>query len=158
MNSGPAPVVITSLMQWAARSRPASPSRPARRRSTTLAPAASEPPAASYVCSLNDPSLEGRSAEQLGVELGPPGRAAREEADDRVGDVNLRAVGDQVEDLGERGSLRVGRLGTQLKLVQAQLVLVREHLLDPLAGRVDLEPVAGTRGDEGAATGVLLHP
>ena len=41
--------------------------------------------------------------------------------------------------------------------VQAQLVGVLEQLVDPVALRVHLEPVAGVRRDERAPAGVLLH-
>ena len=44
-----------------------------------------------------------------------------------------------------------------MQLLEAQLAGVREQLVDPVARRVELEPVAGVGGDERAPAAVLLH-
>ena len=43
-----------------------------------------------------------------------------------------------------------------MQLAQTQLVGLREQLVDPVAGRVHLEPVAGLGGDERALPRVVL--
>src|ERR1700746_912133 len=43
-----------------------------------------------------------------------------------------------------------------MQLRQPQLVALRQELVDPLPRRMELEPVAGVRGDERAPAAVLL--
>ena len=61
------------------------------------------------------------------------------------------------EDVCERAGLRLGLVGPELQLGEAKLPLLGEQVVDPLARRVHLEPVAGVRGDERPAAAVLLH-
>src|ERR1700756_5639426 len=131
----------------------------ARSRSTTAPAVASETPAASYVrcLSLTLPSLGAELDEQLAIELGPALRAAAHEADDGVADLDAGAVAVGVEDLGQ--SLRLaGRIVRfEMELRQLQLATLREELVDPLPWWMELEPVAGVRGDERAPAAVLLY-
>ena len=47
-------------------------------------------------------------------------------------------------------------LGLEVELGEPELVLLREELVDPVARRVDLEPVPGVRRDERPPARVLL--
>src|SRR6476660_775199 len=131
----------------------------ARSRSTTAPAVASETPAASYVgaLSLTMASLRTPLDEQLAEELGPALRAAADEADDGVADLDVGSVALQVEDRRQSLRRRDGIVGLQVQLGQPELVPLREQLVDPLARRMELEPVTGVRGDERPPAAVLLH-
>src|SRR4051812_5412998 len=96
------------------------------------------------------PSLWVLLDEQLAEELRPALRAAADEADDGFADLHAGSVAGGVEDLREglRLARRVVRLEVQLR--KPQRVALREELVDPLARRVELEPVAGVGGGERA--------
>src|SRR4051794_23023218 len=98
--------------------------------------------------------LDEELAEELRAALG----AAADEADDGVADLDVAPVSLEVEDPREGLRLPGRVVGLQVQLRQLQLLALREKVLDPLARRMELEPVAGVRGDEGAPTPVLLHP
>src|SRR3954468_15638190 len=104
------------------------------------------------------PSLWVLLDEQLAEELRPALRAAADEADDGFADLHAGSVAGGVEDLREglRLARRVVRLEVQLR--KPQRVALREELVDPLARRVELEPVAGVGGDERAPAAMLLDP
>src|SRR5262252_5837082 len=76
----------------------------ARSRATTAPAVASETPAASYVgpSSATLPSLRRLLDEQLAEELGPPLRAASDEAHHRVADLDAVAVASGVENPCQR--------------------------------------------------------
>src|SRR5712691_2827492 len=116
---------VPTLSVEAARSRrsssayrPAKPPKPptvaavwvdsaaARSRPTTASAVASDTPAASYV-PATESSLGIESDEELRVELGPALRPAGQEADERLSDLDARPVEGDVEDLGQRGRLRL---------------------------------------------------
>src|SRR6185437_5971275 len=102
------------------------------------------------------PSLSRALDEQLAEELRPALRAAADEAHDSLTDFHAGSVAVGIEDLRERLRLarRIVRLEVQLR--QPQFVALCEQLVDPLARRMKLEPVAGVGGDERAASAVLL--
>src|SRR5690348_509897 len=149
----------------AKRPKPVAPvdSTAARRRSTTAFAVSSETPAASYVRAsfAKKPSL-GRSQdvldEHLRFQLGPPLRAAGREADERLADLDLRADPLAVEQLRDRLRLPLGVVRLQVELGETEAVRLAEQLVDPVAGRMQLEPVARVRRHEGAPPTVLLHP
>src|SRR5581483_8911211 len=78
---------------------------------------------------------------------------------DRSADVDrvAVAVAIEAEQSRERGRLRVHVVDPQLQLRHAPLRPGGEQLLDPLARRVDLEPVARVGRDERAPAAVLGH-
>src|SRR5688500_11572296 len=90
--------------------------------------------------------------DQLGPALGPTGLEAYE----RVADEHVGVQPVDAEDLRERDGLLLGVLRPQVELAQPQLVDVAEEILDPLAWRMDLEPVSGLRGDERPLARVVL--
>ena len=101
--------------------------------------------------------VPGRSSTRTALRRAPAGPPARRaEADDRAADVHGGIVDPEPEDVGEDASLRLRVVRPQLELRDAELRAVIEQLVDPLPRRVDLEPVAGARRDEGAAAAVLL--
>src|SRR5262249_20569228 len=102
-------------------------------------------------------SLWPRLDEQLAVQLGPPLRAAADEANDGLADLDAVPVALRVEDRRERLRLprRVVRLEVQLG--KLQLVPLCEELVDPLAWRMELQAVARVRGDERPPPTMLLH-
>src|SRR6185312_5655704 len=102
------------------------------------------------------PSLRRPLDEQLAEELRPALRAAADEAHDRVADLHAGAVALGVEDGRERLRLALRIVGLEMELRQLQFVSLREELVDPLARRMELQPVAGVRGDERAPAAVLL--
>src|SRR5918995_608617 len=132
----------------------------ARRRSTIPSAVASETPAAAYVRS----SLTARvyevdrnvSDQQLGVQLRPALRPARQEPDERVADSDVVPVPLRLEQLHQRRRLLLGLVREQVQLAEHELVGRREQVVQPLARRMHLEPVAGVRGDEGAPAAVRL--
>src|SRR5438128_440417 len=95
--------------------------------------------------------------ELLRVELGPPARAAFQEAHDGIDDLDEIVRPERVEQANERSCFRRRIIRPELELREPQLVRVREHLVDPVALRVHFDPVAGVGRDEGAPARVLLH-
>ena len=89
---------------------------------------------------------------ELGAALGPRG----EEAHDALAEVHARALALEEEDLGQRDRFLLGVVGAQVELADLELVGLRERVVDPVARRMHLEPVAGLRGDEGALARVVL--
>src|SRR5438874_7006980 len=90
---------------------------------------------------------------ELGSALGPAGQ----EADDRLADRDGVVAHLGAEDVSQRPGLRLGLVRAQLQLRQRENFALPQQVLDPVARRVDLEPVAGIGGDERAAAAVLLH-
>src|SRR5438477_3362679 len=125
-----------------------------------LRPTADEiPPAARCPFQTRPEPGSGRVLnEQLAEELGPSLRPAADEPDHRVADLDVGPVSFDVENLRERLGLARRIVRFQVQLRQPQLVALGEELLDPLARRMELEPVAGIGGDERAPAAVLLHP
>src|SRR5581483_7190627 len=146
----------------AKRPKPVAPvdSTAARRRSTTAFAVSSETPAASYVRAsfVKWSSLGSISDEHLRFELGPPLRAAGCEADEGLADLDLRADPPAVEELRDRCRLPFGIVRFQVELGEAETVRLAEQLVDPVAGRMKLQPIARVRGHERAPPAVLLHP
>src|SRR5207248_5520169 len=64
----------------------------------------------------------------------------------------------EVEQARQRGRLRLGIVGEQVQLGEPQVAGLREQLLDPVARRMQLEPVADAGRDEGPPAAVLLDP
>src|SRR5215207_763357 len=144
-----APNPLTPVDSTAACSRPTIPSA-----------VASETPAAAYVrLSLTAPlyEVDRASGEQLAVQLRPPLRAAGDEADDGVADHHAGAVALGFEQLREHARLRLGIVREQLQLGQLKDLARLQQLVEPLARRMDLQPVAGVRGDERPPPSVRLH-
>ena len=94
--------------------------------------------------------------EKLGVELRPSARPAGQEANDRAAGLDRGVLGRDVEQVGERDSLLARVVGEQPQLRDPELVRRLEHVLEPLARRVHLEPVTGVRRDERPPAAVLL--
>src|SRR3954470_13478317 len=90
------------------------------------------------------------------MELRPALRAPRDEADERLADLDVAADPLAAEDILERARLRLGIVGLEVQLGQAEPVALLEQLVDPVARRMELEPVAGIRRDERPAAAVLL--
>src|SRR5918995_2209470 len=144
-----APSPLALVDSTAACSRPAIPSA-----------VASETPAAAYVrLSLTAPlyEVDRASGQQLAVQLRPSLRAAGDEADDGVADHHAGAVALGVEQLREHARLRLGIVGEQLQLGQLEDLARLQQLVEPFARRMDLQPVAGVRGDERPPPPVRLH-
>src|SRR5438067_7032175 len=129
-------------------------------RPTIASAVASDTPAASYVGAtspVNNQSVGWRSDEQLAVELRPPLRAAGDEAHERLAHMYAAVgVGLEVEDRRQRVRLLLRIVRLQLQLRHAQVGRSLEQLLDPVARRMQLEPVAGVRRDERPPAAVLL--
>src|SRR5205814_7252824 len=104
----------------------------------------SETPAASYVRAsfVKESSLGSISDEHLRFQLGPALRASGREADERLADLDLRADPFAVEQLGDRLGLALGIVRLQVDLREAEPVGLGEQLVDPVARRMELEPVA----------------
>src|SRR5437764_3403807 len=98
-----------------------------------------------------------RSQEELGVQLRPALRPAWHEADERVTDLDVRADALALEHLRQRRRLRLRIVGLEVQLGQTEPVALLEQFVDPIARRVQLEPVARIRRDERAPPAVLLH-
>src|SRR3954451_11594944 len=137
----------------------------ARSRSTTASAVPRETPAAAYVPPATTASVRrgaagtrsdrGRAAaEPLAVQLGPSLRAARDEADDGLPDRDPAVEDVEAERVPQRRRLQLGLVRPHLQLLEAHCLLLREQLLDPVARRVALEPVAGVRRDERPAAGM----
>src|SRR4029077_11567760 len=86
--------------------------------------------------------------EQLAEELRPALWAVGDEADYGVAHFHACSVALDVEDPCQSLCLPRRVVGLQMQLRQPQLVTLREELVDPLPGRMQLEPVAGVRGYE----------
>ena len=86
-----------------------------------------------------------RSKENLGDELRPSLGAALLEAHERVADEHVAVEPVDAEDLRERNGLLLRILRPQVELAEPELVASGEQLVDPVARRVDLEPVARLR-------------
>src|SRR5688572_4617622 len=132
----------------------------ARSRPTIRSAVASETPAAAYVrLSLTAPlyEVDRASGQQLAVQLRPSLRATGDEADDGVADHHAGAVALGVEEVRQHARLRLRIVREQLQLGQLEDVARRQQLVEPLARRVDLQPVAGVRGDERPSAAVRLH-
>src|SRR5262245_17534076 len=139
-----------SSMGWrpAKAPKPAAPvdSTAARRRSTRAVAVSSETPAEAYVFV---PSRTAASLnEQFRVELRTPDRPARDEADGRVAHREIRPPVRDVEQVGEGLRLTVRIVGLEVQLAEREDVGVHEQLLEPLPGRVQLDPVTGAGRDE----------
>src|SRR6476620_10949198 len=166
--SGTAPHVITSLMQWAAMSAPQLRSRPRGRATIGFVPIASveaarKRPSPSGCSAANCPNpvapvdstaARSRSTTAPAVASETP---AADEAHDGVADLDVGSVALQVEDRRQSLRLRGGIVGLQVQLGQPELVPLRAQLVDPLARRMELEPVTGVRGDERPPAAMLLH-
>ena len=70
--------------------------------------------------------------------------------------MHARALALEEEDLGQRDRLLLGVVGAQVELADLELVRLREGVVDPVAGRMHLEPVAGLGRDERALARVIL--
>ncbi len=70
--------------------------------------------------------------------------------------MHARALALEEEDLGQRDRFLLGVVGAQVELADLELVRLRERIVDPVAWRMHLEPIAGLRGDEGALARVIL--
>src|SRR3954470_11867477 len=105
------------------------------------------------------PAMRATSAsdEELGMELRPPLRAAGDETDERVADLDVTPDALAAEDFLERARLRLRVVGLEVQFGKAEAVVLLEQLLDPVPGRMQLEPVAGVRRDERPPDAVLLH-
>src|SRR5207244_6610173 len=79
-----------------------------------------------------------------------------EAAPQRVAELDFAAFDIDLQEPHERLSLRGRIVSLELQLRQAQLVTVREHLVDPVPLRVDLDPVARVGADERAPPRELL--
>jgi hypothetical protein len=90
------------------------------------------------------------------MKLRPPLRAAGDEADERLPDLHVAADALAPEDFLERARLRLGIVCLEVQLGEAEPVALLEQLVDPVARRMELEPVAGIRRDERPAAAVLL--
>ena len=98
-----------------------------------------------------------RSREALGVQLGPALRPARQEPHERLADLDVAAATPRGSSRSrERRRLRLRLVGSQLQLASRSSSPSREQLVDPVARRVHLEPVAGVRRDERPPAAVLL--
>src|SRR5579864_5273497 len=95
--------------------------------------------------------------EQLSMQLGTPLRAAGEEPDERLADLDVGAQPFAVEHLGERQRLRLRIVSLQMQFREAQTVALVEQVVDPVAGRMQLEAVPRVRRDECPPPAVLLH-
>src|SRR5262249_12718924 len=94
--------------------------------------------------------------EEFAEELRPALWAAVDEADDGLTDFHACPVALGAE--GLRGGLPLDRriVRLQVQLGETKLLALREQVLDPLARRVKLEPVAGVGRHERATSAVLL--
>src|SRR3954452_18832428 len=140
-----------------------------RRRSTTAAADVSETPASAYVlrltarvyeawrsggfgetelCRRRAPFRQTLLREQLAVKLRPSRRAFADEADEGLADLDAVIVHDGVEQVRERRRLPTGILGFQPQPGKAHRLAFGEQVVDPLARRMDFDPVADTRRDE----------
>jgi glyoxylase I family protein len=90
---------------------------------------------------------------QLRPALGP----ARHEAHERLADLDVPADALAVEHVRKGLGLRLRVIGLQVEFREAQTVTLLEQIVDPVARRMELEPVAGVRRHERAAPAVLLH-
>src|SRR5262249_16948383 len=63
----------------------------------------------------------------------------------------------RVEQLAERSSLQFRIVRTQVQLREAKHLLLLEQLVEPLARRMQLQPVTGVRRDERPSPTVPLH-
>ena len=97
-------------------------------------------------------ALDEDLAVQLRAALGPAG----DEADERAVDLDLGRVDVEAEQRRERHRLLARVVGAQVQLASRSSSALGEQLVDPVARRVHLEPVAGVRRDERAPARVLL--
>src|SRR5882757_8016965 len=95
--------------------------------------------------------------EQLRVQLRAALRAPRYEAHERLADLDVGAELCALEYLGQCARLRFRIVRLQVQLRQAQPVALLEQVVDPVARRVQLEPVPRVRRDERPSAAVLLH-
>ena len=100
------------------------------------------------------PHLKKLLGEQLRASLGP----ARDEAHDRLAEHHRPVLALEVEELREYAGLLLGLVGFELELAQPKLVALADQVREPVARRMQLEPVADARRDERPAAAVLLHP
>src|SRR3954463_10321495 len=96
--------------------------------------------------------------EQLAVKLRPSRRAFADEADEGLADLDAVIVHDGVERGRERRRLPTGILGFQPQPGKAHRLAFGEQVVDPLARRMDFDPVADTRRDERPPPRILLDP
>src|SRR2546425_3395908 len=88
--------------------------------------------------------------EELAVQLRPSLRAAGDEAYECLADLDRAFLGLEPEQPGQRLRLRLRVVREQVELGQAQIAALRQELLDPVAGRGQVEAGAHPRGDERA--------
>ncbi len=91
------------------------------------------------------------------MQLGAADRAAVDEADQRPADVERRLPMRQVEQLGQRFGLAMRVVRFQLKLGKREDVRMIQQVVEPVTRGVELDPIAGARGDERAPAAVFLH-
>src|SRR5439155_11086108 len=131
----------------------------ARRRPTSASAVARETPAAAYVFPSAPTQASVTGLQQaLGVQLGSPLRAARDEADGGDADPYSVGFGLEAEQLRQGRRLQRGVVGAQAQLQQAQLAGLLEELVEPVARRMDLDAEARAGRDERPPSVPLLHP
>ena len=90
------------------------------------------------------------------MELRAPARSARHEPKPRIADQHARTVDAEIENLRQRFGLRLRVVRAQVELAEPQLVLRLQQLVEPLARRMELEPVARVGRDERPSAAVIL--